>query len=131
MSDIVERLRKAALRGPTMEAAHTKDIRWEAADLIEHLTAELKSANEAGERIAATLRNLESALEIVMAERDIADARANAAYAKGRREALEEAALHSAKRWICNEFCGSDGHLSVCEDLSALLSAAEASDDKG
>lgn len=65
MSDIVERLRKAAFRGPTMEAAHTKDIRWEAADLIEHLKAELKSANEAGERIAAALRNSESALDIV------------------------------------------------------------------
>jgi len=40
--DIVERLRNAAFRGPTMEASHTQDIRWKAADEIEQLREALQ-----------------------------------------------------------------------------------------
>jgi hypothetical protein len=35
--DLVERLRKKAWRGPTMEAVHTKTLEWKAADRIEQL----------------------------------------------------------------------------------------------
>jgi hypothetical protein len=41
MDDLVERLRKKAFRGPTMEAAHTKTLEWKAADRIEALEAEV------------------------------------------------------------------------------------------
>jgi hypothetical protein len=40
--DIVERLKDAAFRGPTMEAVHLKDIRWKAAEEIERLREALR-----------------------------------------------------------------------------------------
>lgn len=42
MTDIVERLRRRAFRGPTMEAAHTKTVEWGAADEIERLREALR-----------------------------------------------------------------------------------------
>lgn len=37
MTDIVDQLRKKAMRGVTMEAAHTRTLEWKAADEIERL----------------------------------------------------------------------------------------------
>lgn len=46
MTDIVERLRRKVFHGPTMEAAHTRTVEWQAADEIERLRADLHEADE-------------------------------------------------------------------------------------
>jgi hypothetical protein len=43
MSDLVERLRDKAFRGPTMEAVHLHTLEWQAADRITALEAENKA----------------------------------------------------------------------------------------
>jgi len=37
MTDLVDQLRKKAMRGATMEASHTKTLEWKAADEIDRL----------------------------------------------------------------------------------------------
>lgn len=45
-NDIVDLLRKKAMRGATMEASHTKTIEWKAADEIERLRGLVETYQE-------------------------------------------------------------------------------------
>lgn len=58
MTDIIERLRdKAFIGGPTMDAAHTKRIEWEAADEIIRLREENARLRETLQYIADPYNN--------------------------------------------------------------------------